>query len=92
MSAITETEILVDVKITNTKNEKLLVVIENENGDELFRKEIDKTDFATRFRLQKADNISNYSLLIKTANNALQEKYNIKTATKLIEDVIVTKL
>jgi hypothetical protein len=92
IAGTTESEILVDIKIANANAEKLILVIENERGDELYKKEIDKIDFVTRFRLQKADNISNYSVLIKSANHSLKEKYFIKTATKTIEDVTVTKL
>jgi len=92
VAGTTESEILVDVKILNTKAEKLFLIIENERGDELYRNEIERADFVTRFRLQKADNISSYSVLIRSANKSLQEKYSIKTATKLIEDVTVTKL
>jgi len=92
VAGTTENEILVDVKILNAKAEKLMLIIENERGDELYKKEIDSVDFATRLRLQKADNISNYSVLIRSANKSLKEKYSIKTTAKLVEDVTVTKL
>lgn len=88
----TENEIWVDVKIANTKAEKCMLVIENERGDELYKKEINKAGFSTRFRLQKSDNISNYTVLVRYANQSVKERYSITTATKTIEDVTVTKL
>ena len=92
VAGTTETEILVDVKVFNTNAEKLSLIIEDELGDELYKKEIDSTDFTKRFRLQKADNISNYSVLIRYANKSLKEKFIIKTTSKLVEDVTVTRL
>lgn len=88
----TENEIWIDVKIAKAKSEKIMLVIENERGDELYKKEINKSDFSTRFRLQKADNISKYTVVLKSANKSVKESYAITTATKTIEDVTVTKL
>src|SRR4051812_39924896 len=61
MANPTDVEIVVEVKISNEEAKKLVLVVENERGDELYSKEIDKTGIRYRLRFPKADNIPMYT-------------------------------
>src|SRR5687767_4058442 len=75
MAGATDAEILVDVKISNEEAKRLVLVIENERGDELFRKEIDKAGFHSRLRFPKENNyITEYTIKLRVGTKPL-EKY-----------------
>ena len=91
MAGSTEGEILVDVKVSNTDAKRLVLVIENERGDELFRKEIDKAGFHSRLRFLKENNIAEYTIKLKTGIKPL-EQYKIATTSRVVEDITISKM
>jgi hypothetical protein len=91
MAGATDKEIVVEVKISNEEAKRLVLVVENERGDELYSKEIDKADFRYRLRFPKADNIPVYTVKLKAKSRAL-EQYKIVTTSRVVEDVTISKM
>lgn len=91
MAGATDAEIVVEVKIFNEEAKRLVLVIENERGDEMYTKEIDKAGFRYRLRFPKADNIPVYTIKLKAGARAL-EQYKITTTSRVVEDVTISKM
>jgi hypothetical protein len=91
MAGATDAEIVVEVKISNEASKRLSLVIENERGDELYSKEIDKAGLRYRLRFPKADNIPVYTIKLKAGARAL-EQYKITTTSRTVEDVTISKM
>jgi hypothetical protein len=91
MAGATDAEIVVEVKISNEEAKRLVLVVENERGDELYSKEIDKAGFRYRLRFPKADNILAYTIKLKEKARAL-EQYKIVTTQRVVEDVTISKM
>lgn len=91
IAGATDVEMLVDVKISNEESKRLVLVIENDRGDELYRKEIDKAGLHTRLRFPKANNIAEYTIKLKVGTKAV-EQYKIAMTSRVVEDVIISKL
>ena len=91
MADATDSEIVVDVKVSNEEAKRLVLVIENERGDELYKKEIDKADFRYRLRFPKADNILVYTIKLKSKARAV-EQYKIVTTQRVVDDVTISKI
>ena len=91
MAGATDVEIVVEVKIPNEEAKRLVLVIENERGDEMYSKEIDKAGFRYRLRFPKADNIPVYTIKLKAGSKAL-EQYKVVTTSRVVEDVTISKM
>jgi nitrate reductase NapAB chaperone NapD len=91
MAGTTDAELLVEVKVTNAEAKRLVLVIENERGDELFRKEIDKSGFHSRLRFQKDNNIAEYTIKLKAGARPV-EQYKIATTSRVVEDITISKM
>jgi HSP20 family molecular chaperone IbpA len=91
MAGATDVEMLIDVKISNEESKKLVIVIENERGDELYRKEINKAGFNSRLRFPKDNNIAEYTIKLKAGTKAL-EQYKVAMTSRVVEDVTISKL
>ena len=91
MAGTTDTELLVEVKVFNGEAKRLILIIENDRGDELYRKEIDKDGFHSRIRFPKDNNITEYNIRLRSGTKSL-EQYKIKSTSRVIEDVTISKL
>ena len=91
MANATDAEIVVEVKISNEEAKKLVLVVENDRGDELYSKEIDKAGFRYKLRFPKADNILVYIIKLKAKSKAL-EQYKVITTQRVVEDVTISKI
>ena len=91
MAGATDGEILVDVKVSNAGAKRLVLVIENERGDELFRKEIDKAGFHSRLRFLRENNIAGYTIKLKAGVKPV-EQYKIATTSRVVEDITISKM
>jgi hypothetical protein len=91
MALITDAEIRVDVKVANEEAKKLVLIIENDRGEELYRKELNKTAFYSRIRFPKANNILEYKIKLKEGIKTLAQ-YKIQTTSRVVEDVEISKL
>ena len=91
MANTTDAEIVVEVNISNEEAKRLVLVVENERGDQLYTKEIDKAGLRYRLRFPKADNIFVYTIKLKEKTKAL-EQYKIVTTQRVVEDVTISKM
>jgi len=91
MGAASDAEIVVEVKISNEEAKRLVLVIENERGDEMYSKEIDKAGFRYRIRFPKADNILVYTIKLKAKARSV-EQYKIVTTQRVVDDVTISKM
>src|SRR5262249_18263950 len=91
MTGGADADMLVEVKISNEESKKLILVIENERGDELYKKEIDKSGLHSRIRFPKENNIAEYTIKLKTGTRSL-EQYKITKTSRVVEDVTISKL
>ena len=91
MAGATDAGILVDVNISNEEAKRLVMVIENERGDELFKKEIDKAGFHSRLRFPNDNNITEYTIKLRAGTKTL-EKYKITTTPRVVQDITISKL
>jgi hypothetical protein len=91
MAGGTDADMLVEVNVSNEESKRLVLVIENERGDELYRKEIDKAGFHSRLRFPKENNIAEYTIKLKAGTKAV-EQYKIAMTSRVVEDVIISKL
>lgn len=91
MAGSTDADMLVEVKVSNEESKRLVLVIENERGDELYKKEIDKAGLHYRLRFPKENNISEYTVILKAGTRAL-EQYKITTTSRVVQDVIISRM
>jgi hypothetical protein len=90
MAGTTDGEILVDVKISNEEAKRLILVIENDRGDELYKKEITKTGFHSRIKFPKDNYISEYTIKLKAGTRSL-EQYKVTSTARVVYDVEIVK-
>lgn len=91
MGSISEAEIQVEVKVVNDQAKRLTLVIENDRGEELYRKELDKAGFHSKVKFPKANNIFEYKILLKSGTKTLTQ-YKIETTARVVEDITISKL
>ena len=91
MAGAQDADMLVDIKVSNEESKKLVLVIENERGDELYKKEIDKAGLRSRIRFPKENNINEYTIKLKSGTRAL-EQYKITKTSRVVEDVTISKV
>ena len=88
----TESALLFDVKISNPKADKFTLVIQAEDGEVLFNKEYTDANFTKKVKLLKGGDNTSYKFTIKSSNKALENSFEVNTAIKTVDDVVVTKL
>jgi len=91
MAGSADADMLVEVKVSNEESKKLILVIENERGDELYKKEIDKAGLHSRIRFPKENNITEYTIKLKAGTKSL-EQYKITKTARVVEDITISKL
>lgn len=88
----TESALLFDVKISNPMADKFTLVIQSGDGEVLYSKEYTDTNFSKKVNLLKGGESATYKFTIKSANKALENSFVVNTATRTVDDVVVTKL
>ncbi len=91
-SGSTDEALFFDVKANNPKGDKFTLIIQNDDGDVLFTKDYNDKDFSKRIKLLRDENSSRYNFSIRSANKDLETNFAISTVTRVVDDVIVTKL
>lgn len=83
-----------NVKLQNPNGSSFTVIVLDDNGNQLFAKDFKETNFSKKFKLLKDGeaNTYNYHIIIKSADKDLEQTFVIKAATRLIEDVNISKL
>lgn len=81
-----------DVKISNPTADKFTLIIQAADGEVLYSKDYSDVDFTKKVKLLKSDENSSYKFTIKSANKALENSFVVNTSSKIVDDVVVTKL
>jgi hypothetical protein len=87
-----DNSLLFDVKINNTNGDKFTLLIQNEAGDVLFSKDYNDKSFNKRIKLLKTDDGGSYHFVIRSSNKDLENTYAVSKATRVVDDVVITKL
>ena len=84
--------LLFDVKLDNPTAEKFTITISTKDGDVLFAKEFSDKSFTKKFKLVKSDDISSYNFKISSDNKNLEQTFVVSATTKVVDNVVVSKL
>ncbi len=91
-SGSTDDALFLDVKVNNPKGDKFTLLIQDEDGNLLFTKEYTDISFTKKIKILKDDNNSRYNISIRSANKDLENNFAVNTVSRMVEDVVVTKL
>jgi hypothetical protein len=81
-----------NVKYANPTAEKFTLVIKNADGDILYQGQFTDVSFAKKIKLLIEDEDVNPTFIIKAGNRQIAQSFQVNTSTRLIEQVVVTKL
>ena len=85
--------LLFDVKINNATGEKFTLVIKNGEGEVLFSKDYSDMAFNKKIKILKDEtNSTNFTFSIVSPNKDLQNTFEVNATTKVVDDVVITKL
>jgi hypothetical protein len=85
--------LMFDVKINNLNGDKFKLVVRNGEGEVLFSKDYADKSFSKKIKILKDDSYgSTFSFNIVSDNKALETTYQVNATTKVVDDVIITKL
>lgn len=85
--------LMFDVKINNLNGDKFKLVVRNGEGEVLFSKDYADKTFSKKIKILKDDSYgSTFSFNIVSDNKALETTYQVNATTKVVDDVIITKL
>ena len=80
-----------DVKVDNADGEKFSIIIKDESGSTLYRGSFKDKLFSKRFRLPKADS-DKITFSIISSSGTKKESFEINTTSRVIEEVVVTRV
>ena len=86
-----ENKIVFNVKFENPAESKFDLVITNENGDVVYKQSYSEKNFDKKIVLLKEGD-AHLTFAIKSKDVNYKESFDISTTTKVVEDVVVTKL
>jgi len=81
-----------NVKVANTNSDKFTVTVTDNDGDVLYTQTFSDKSFDKKFKLLKSDDISRYNFKITSNNKDLEQSFSVNASTKVVDDVVVTKL
>ena len=87
--------LLFDVKINNAAGEKFTLVIKNSDGDVLFSKAYDDKAFNKKIKILKDETSSagtDFTFSIVSPNKDVANTFQVNATTKVVDDVVITKL
>ena len=86
----TENDVVFRVEFENPTAEKFWLIIKNDAGDVVYRKQFNDAHFAKSVYIQKADSDINPTFIIRNGENEVVRQFSVsRTVT---ENTIVTKL
>ncbi len=81
-----------NVKVANTNGDKFTVTVSDNDGNVLFSQNFNDKSFDKKFKLLKSDDISRYNFKISSNNKDLEQSFSVNASTRVVDDVVVTKL
>ncbi len=84
--------LLFEVKVANTNGDKFTITVTDKDGDILYKNDFSEKGFDKKFKLLKSDDIAGYNFKITSSNKDLEQVFAINASTKMVDDVVITKL
>lgn len=81
-----------DVKVANTNGDKFTITVSDNDGNVLYTQGFSEKNFDKKFKLLKSDEISRYNFKITSNNKDLEQVFSVNASTKVVDDVVITKL
>lgn len=82
-----------NIKYANPTAEKFTLIIKNADGDVLYQGQFTDVNFSKKVKLMVDGEDVNPTFIIRSGNKQqLAQSFQVNTATRLIEQVVVTKL
>jgi hypothetical protein len=81
-----------EVKVNNPKGDKFTLTIQAEDGTVLYSKDYTDVNFNKRVKILKTDEANRYNFSIHSSNKELENHFSINAVSKIVDDVVVTKL
>ena len=89
--ATTGDNLLFEVRLANESGEKFTVLIKDNTGTTLYRGVYSDKNFAKRFQFPKSES-DKLIFIVKSASGNKSESFEINSNTRLVEEVVVTKV
>lgn len=83
---------LFQIQLTNQQREKFSVSIKDTYGHLLFSEVYQDENFNKKFQLTDIDDADRFYIIIRTLKKKEAQVFEISTHTRMIEDVVVSKL
>jgi hypothetical protein len=81
-----------NVKYANPRAEKFELIIKNENNDILFQGKFSDKDFSKKIKILKEQDELKPTFVLRTQNGEVEQSFVVNTTSRVVEDVVVTKL
>jgi hypothetical protein len=81
-----------NIKYANPTAEKFSLIIKNADGDVLYQGQFTDVNFAKKIKLIVDEEDVSPTFIIRAGNKQIAQSFQVNTATRLIEQVVVTKL
>ncbi|MDB5230404.1 MAG: hypothetical protein JWN76_1209 [Chitinophagaceae bacterium] len=85
-------KLLFEVKLSNEKGEKFDVVVKEANGDVLFIQRYNDKQYNQKFQLPQPEDSNKITFIIRTQQKEYAESFQLAAETKLVSDIVVTRL
>lgn len=87
-----ESSIWFNVKYANPTGEKFYLVIKNEDGDVLYQSSFTDVNFSRKIKLLIEEQDINPTFIIRKGSEQVAQSFQVNSATRVTEHVVVTKL
>lgn len=81
-----------NVKYANPRAEKFELIIKNENNEILFQGKFSDKDFSKKIKILKEQDELKPTFILRTQNGEVEQSFVVNTTSRVVEDVVVTKL
>ncbi len=81
-----------DVKYANPRAEKFELIIKNEDNDILFQGKFSDKNFSKKIKIVKEQDELKPTFILRTQGKELEQSFVVNTTTRVVEDVVVTRL
>jgi hypothetical protein len=83
--------LIFEVKVENASGEKFIVIVKDDGNNTLYRGSFNDKAFSKKFKVQKGDT-QKVTFIIKGESGSSSESFEINSNTRVIEEVVVTKI
>lgn len=85
-------KLLFEVRLSNEKGEKFDVLVKETNGEVLFVQRYNEKNYNQKFQLPQPEGSNKITFIVRTQQKEYTESFQLASETKVINDVVVTRL